>query len=377
MPFHTCNTVSDHSNQINFFESLDDVYQSYVTLSRGHTFRLATPLDRVNTGKNEVQTTLNFQEVIQPYLRQLIAGHGYRPEQQFQSFSKLLQGCDKERIAVLCDLADRIQQWNGFGLASLDRKMSFDFFTEWTHRGASVINALHAFGYALYLSQNNKEDTDASWKEYLKSDPTALKMQDFRSTIEELTMPQRQHLIKRDAQGEPIKNSDGQPIEEGMSLSSAMQQFRRQSVVDSTSLLQETGDLELEKMVEERIVAHKIKMDFVNNWLSQYPSIKDAYQLMRKKSNAGEPALRDSEQSNNFRRECGGTGFLFAMQQAIQSKGISKAFYHKHSEYLREACDLYNEMDKNNFEILMGAGEYKGDVVPSPYLFFAKLNATL
>jgi len=60
--------------------------------------------------------------------------------------------------------------------------------------------------------------------------------------------------------------------------------------------------------------------------VGSYSSVEEAYRTMK----MTQPIPDNLQMANNYRRECGGTGFLEALQQAIKGSGISLEFYAMH-----------------------------------------------
>jgi hypothetical protein len=349
---------SRYVQQVNLFQTIDEVYQAYnrVTTPHAHQYRLVIPTDALNVTKNEVEAILEYQEIINPLLRQLIEGQGYKPkEEQFVNFTDILESePEGEESKKLRALADQVANWKGFQWAATVHQLGLEFFTEWTHSAARAIDNVHAFGYADYLVSNNLEDHAGSWYRYLNEDVRAQKLQPFRHTIEEVITPQ---LTER-----------APPGTEGMSISAALQDFRRKTPLSINQLLVETGDRELEELLVSRLKAVQEKMDFIKTVMGRYPSIEEAYRIMK----TTHPVSDDLQTANNYRRDCGGIGFLMALQQAIKGLGISREFYLLHEAQIKEIATICNEMDKSNFEILLEYGKYEGNAIPSPYAFFAQ-----
>ena len=111
-------------------------------------------------------------------------------------------------------------------------------------------------------------------------------------------------------------------------------------------------------------------MTFIKQTTGAYASIEEAYRTMK----TTRPIPQNLETANIYRRECGWTGFLVALQQAIKGKLISREFYSSHRSLINDISTLCNEMDKNNFEVLLSYGKYEGNAIPSPYAFFTRLN---
>jgi hypothetical protein len=358
MSFKTTALPSQHLNQVNYFQTIDETYQTYsqVTMPHAHQYRLAVPTDISNMTKNEVEAILEYQEIINPLLRQLISGQGYKPkEEQLGNFIKLLKS-EPNEAKTLRDLADKVANWKGFHWAASVGQLGLEFFTEWTHTAARAIDNIHAFGYADYLVTKNLEDHSEAWQNYLNEDARAQKLQPFRQTIEEIVAPQHKKMAPEGT--------------EGMSISTALQDFRRKTVLSGNALLVETGDHELEVLFSNRLKAVQEKMTFIKNTIAQYTSIEEAYRTMK----ITQPVPDKLQTVNNYRRECGGTGFLVALQQAIKGKVISREFYSLHKTLINDISTLCNELDKNNFEIFLGYGKYEGNAIPSPYAFFTQLN---
>jgi hypothetical protein len=391
---------SQHANQVNYFQNINEVYQTYnqVAASHAHNYRLAVPTDYLNVTTNEVETILEYQEIINPLLRKLIANQGYQPkEEQFVKFTELLKSSNNtEQANTLRGLADKVANWKGFHWAASVQKLGLEFLTEWTHTTAGAIDNVHAFGYADFLVTNNLEDCRETWRQYLSEDTRAQKLQPFRQTLEEIVAPQHKETV--DEEGV-----------EGMSISTALQDFRRQTPLSVSDLFVETSKIDtlpsspsnrlklqekaalqdfchkmpvsmkglsvesnqLETLLSSRLLAVKEKMAFIKEVMAKYPSIAAAYQTMKT------PQFNIPEElvtANNYRRECGGTGFLIALQQAIKGKGVSKTFYLLHRDLINEIVTTCNEMDKNNFEILLNYGKYEKNAIPSPYAFFEQLD---
>ena len=74
--FTLTQTVSTHKNQINVFSSLEKVYAAYERTVEGKTYRLLTTnpetTKRAQAGLNEIKTVLDFQEKINPLIRELM-----------------------------------------------------------------------------------------------------------------------------------------------------------------------------------------------------------------------------------------------------------------------------------------------------------------
>jgi hypothetical protein len=360
MSFQTTAVPSQHSNQVNYFQSIDGVYQTYSQVAAPHAYqhRLAIPTEISTMTKNEVETILEYQEIINPLLRQLIAGQGYKPrEEQFVNFRRLIKSePDGEKAKTLRELADKVADWKGFRWAASVHQLGLEFFTEWTHTAARTIDNIHAFGYADYLVRKNLDDHSVAWQNYLKEDARAQRLQSFRQTIEEVVAPQHKEMAPENT--------------EGMSISTALQDFRRRTVLSANALLVETGDRELEALLSSRLKAVQEKIAFIKEVMHRYTSIEEVYRTMK----TTQPIPDNLQKANNYRRECGGTGFLVALQQAIKGKVISREFYSLHRALINDISTLCNEMDKNNFEVFLGYGKYEGDAIPSPYAFFTQLN---
>lgn len=350
MAFKTTSTVSQHQNQVNTFIDKRQVYETYCATVSGRDYRLTVPSDGKNKVKNEVLATLDYQEIIDPALRQLIAGFEYQPKEQFQKF-KLL--CQTENVDELRALANKVAQWKGFRFAGENLALSLEFMTEWTDRGARAMDHVHAFGYADFLATQHLEDTQENWDLYLKGDSRARLLAPFRQAVEQLTA----------LQGQAGKES------EGMSLSTALQDFRRQETIKPLELLVGQEGSELDMIFIERFKQNKEKLATIKQTMQNYPSIPEAYKVMA----STKPIAADLETANNLRREIGGTGFLFALQQAIKGKGVSQPLYETYEGLIKEMCELCHEMDRCNFEILLGYGKYEGDAIPSAYAFFKEL----
>lgn len=355
--FQLSPTVSTHPAQVNRFSDLDEVYKTYLQGTEGRSHRLVIPSDGKNVIRNEVKVALEYQRVINPLLRQLIDGRGYKPGEQHRNFIQLIKANPQDpQIEQLRSLADKVVAWKGFELAAEDRQMGLEFLTEWTHTGARMIDNVHAFGYADYVVKNQVEDLPGSWKAYLTQDERAKKMHAFRQAIQDITDPQDCLVSDQDT--------------EGMSISTALQDFRRKAPWNGK--LPEKGNAELEQDLLGELKELQEKIVTIREGLHHYPSMEQVYQTLKEGGKSAPPELT---KAHNLRRECGGTGFLVALQQAIKGEGVSQAFYLTHQKLINDTCELCNEMDKNNFEILLGYGKYEGDAIPSPYAFFEQLSA--
>ncbi|MDR3646888.1 MAG: hypothetical protein P4L22_05110 [Candidatus Babeliales bacterium] len=355
--FELTQTVSKHPNQVNIFHNIDEVYKSYLNSVKPDQGLLAVPpLSKEEAdiiGHNEIITTIEYQEVINPKLRSLIAGYGYQPKDQFNSFRKLFLENKLEEIQKLSQLANDIAQWIGFKLAADNNQLSLEFFTEWTHTGARLIDNLNAFFFAAYLNQECNVPKNA-WQKFQTTKQYNITLP-FRTLIEDITKPITSTKLYINDQ-------------EGMSISTALQDFRRKKQKTESSLFPVQGSKNVEKLFASKLKTVELKFDAMQHIVNSYNSVEEAY-LDLKANPDGK-----MKEANNIRREIGGTGFLVALQQAIKADLISEKFFIEHVDFISKLVALTNEMDKYNFEINLGFGKYEGDAIPSPYLFFANLK---
>jgi hypothetical protein len=354
--FELTQTVSKHPNQVNTFHDLDDVYRAYLDSAKSEQGVLAIPplskkeADKI--GHNEVTATIEYQEVINPKLRSLIAGHGYQPKDQFKSFRKLFLANKVEEIKKLRRLANEVAQWIGFTLAAGKDQLSLEFFTEWTHTGARLIDNLNAFFFAAYLKQECNVPKNA-WEKFQTTKQYKITLP-FRTLIEDITKPIISKKLSKNNQ-------------EGMSISTALQDFRRKNQNTESSLLPVTGSKNVEKLFTSKLKTVEQKFDKMKDLVNSYNSVEEAYRDLKANPKG------KMEEANNIRREIGGTGFLVALQQAIKARSISEKFFIQNLDLISKLVALTNEMDKYNFEINLGFGKYQGDAIPSPYIFFENL----
>lgn len=355
--FELTQTVSKHPNQVNVFYDIDHVYRAYLNSVNPDQGLLAVPplskeeADKI--GYNEITATIEYQEIINPKLRALIAGHGYQPKDQFKSFRKLFLENKVDEIKKLSQLANEVAQWIGFKLAADNNQLSLEFFTEWTHTGARLIDNLNAFFFAAYLNQECNVPQNA-WQKFKTTKQYNITLS-FRTLIEDITKP---------ITSTKLYNND----QEGMSISTALQDFRRKKQKTESSLFPVQGSKNVEKLFASKLKTVELKFDVMQHIVNSYNSVEEAYLDLKANSDG------KMEEANNIRREIGGTGFLVALQQAIKANLISEKFFVEHVDFISNLVALTNEMDKYNFETNLGFGKYEGDAIPSPYLFFTNLK---
>jgi hypothetical protein len=352
--FQLAKEPSTHKNQVNTFANTQAVYSAYKRATQDSLFTLAVPpleqaeLHRI--GHNEVVATLEYQENINSKLRTLIAGHGWQPLDQFKSFRKLFLDKNIAEVNRLKNLACEVAAWQGFKLAAQPNQLGLEFFTEWTNTGSRLINNLNAFFFAAFLG-TSREVTPGAWDtfkqtwEYEKTAP-------FRMLLEEIVRP--------------VAGASVGPDQEGMAISTALQDFRRRDT--STFIFPAVGNTETEQLFTSKFATVKEKLAKAESILASYSTVEQAYKEFKSQPQC--PML----EANNIRREIGGTGFLVALQQAFKSGLLTEQFYREHKEFINRIAQLTNEMDKNNFEVYLGYGKYEGDAIPSPYAFFGKLS---
>lgn len=361
IPEHDCATLfqlakepSTHKNQLNTFSNMQEVYNAYRLATHDSSFTLAVPplerdvLHRI--GHNEVVATLEYQENINGKLRTLIDGHGWKPLEQFKSFRKLFLNKNEAETNRLQKLAHEVVAWRGFQLAAQRHQLSLEFFTEWTNTGSRLINNLNAFFFASYLGCSNEANSD-TWDKFKQT-------QEYKTTVPFRTL--LEEIVR------PIEGTSVGPDQEGMAISTALQDFRRKDT--SSFAFPTVGNRETEQLFVSKFATVQEKLTRAESILASYNTIEQAYKEFKVQPQG--PVA----EANNIRREIGGTGFLVALQQAFKSGLLTEQFYLENKALINRIVQLTNEMDKNNFEIYLGYGKYEGDAIPSPYAFFGKLN---
>lgn len=352
--FQLAKEPSTHKNQVNTFATIQDVYDTYKATTHHHPYGLAAlPLSQGKLhqiGHNEIMVTVEYQEEINGKLRALIAGHGWKPAEQFASFRKLFLSKNEAEIKRLQALAHEVAAWQGFTFAAQSEQLGLEFFTEWTHTGSRMINNLNAFFFAAFLGDKKEIASDA-WEQFTQTAEYKT-TEAFRTLIEDLVRPVLAPSVGAD--------------QEGMSISTALQDFRRK--VSDNLVLPQVGSMQTEKLFADKFPSVKTKYDHAKASIGKYASVEAAYHDLKAHPQGA------MVQANNIRREIGGTGFLVALQQAIKSGLISEDFYCEYKDLINHIAHLTNEMDRCNFEINLGFGTYEGDAIPSPYAFFEKLS---
>ena len=209
--FELIHTVSTHPHQVNTFQNMEEVVKAYENTSHRRLFTSSNNRDKITEiGLDEIKTTFEYQEVVNPELRNLVAGMGNKPLEQFKNFRSLflnVASAEKDteerkqledKIKKLTMSAEIVTNWSGFRFCQEKKKLSLEFVTEWTHTAARVINILDAFYYVQYLGK--EEERPDSWEKFKLTDPFK-KTEAFRTTIEEITRPIKDPALASDEEG--------------------------------------------------------------------------------------------------------------------------------------------------------------------------------